>query len=76
MFEKIKELWGMCLEGTKDDAVYAMAKDGRLSNNTVMSCRQRYIYDGTFHNESEEKAVLEILQNALKQQNSRIASHI
>lgn len=76
MIEKIKELWGMCLDGTKDDAIYAMSKDGRLSNNTLMSCRQRYIYDGNFRDESEERAVLEILQNSLKQQNSRIAARI
>ena len=69
--ENIKNLWDTkCLSETKEDILYAIAKEARCAASTALSARQRYFYA---QNISEEEApvILEIMHNALRLQNER-----
>lgn len=70
--QNIKNLWdNECLPTTKDDILMAIARESRCACGTILSARQRYFYDMKFQ-EGEAEVILEIMHNALREQNSRI----
>ena len=60
-----------CNKTTRDKVVMAIAEDGRLTKgNTFISARQYYIYTKQI-DAHEAPIILEIVQNAVKQQHQQ-----
>jgi hypothetical protein len=74
MINNIKDLWdNHCSRSVKKTITKAIAEHSGLASNVPEAAKQRYFYDLKYK-EGEAEVILGIIQNAIREENKKIAN--